>query len=115
MFKALDRHHPVDHCRDAEECRDAFLLDDFQCQLGIKVNEHNRTTVSHVVHGKCDRNMEHLPRQHVNVGGYDAFGDGLIQHAHIQRVVRVQGTLGFAGGAAGVENQNGIIACDVCR
>ena len=71
--------------------------------------------MSHIVHGERHGNVEHLPGEHVDVGGHDALCDGLIQHAHVEGVMRVQSTLGLARGAAGVENQHGVIARDLCR
>ena len=47
--------------------------------------------------------------------GHDPLCNGLIQHAHVERVVRVQGTLGLTGGAAGVENQHRVIPGDSGR
>ena len=71
--------------------------------------------MGHVVHGERHGNVEHLPGEHVNVGGYDAFRDGLIQHAHVERVVRVQGALGLTGGAAGVQDEHRVIPTDPGR
>ena len=31
--------------------------------------------MSHIVHSECHGNMEHLPCQHIHVGGHDALGD----------------------------------------
>ena len=71
--------------------------------------------MGHVVHSECDRNMEHLSGEHVHVGRYDPLCNGLIQHAHIERVVRVQGAFGLACCAAGVENEHRIIPRDPGR
>ena len=112
VFKSLDRHHPVDHGGDAQKRRHPLLLNHVQCQLGVKIDQHHGAAVGHVIHGECHRNVEHLPGEHVHVGGYDAFGDGLIQHAHIKRVVRVQSALGLTGGAAGVQDEHRVIPAD---
>ncbi len=111
----LHRHHPVQHRGDAEEGRDLLLLDQFQRLARLEIHQHQRAAVCHVVHRQPDRDVEHLPGQHVDVGGHDALGNRLVQHAHVDAAVRMQRSLRFTGGAAGVEDQQRIVVADAVR
>ena len=110
--EALHRHHPVQHRGDAQERRHPLGLDEVHRQAGVEVHQHQRAAVSQVVDGQHDRDVEHLTGEHVDVAGHDALGHRLVQHPEPAASVAVQRTLGLPGGAAGVEDEQRVVAAD---
>ena len=68
-----------------------------------------------IVNGQNNGDVEHLPREHVDVAGHDALSHGLVQHAEEDTLVAVQRPLRLPRCPPGVEDEERVIVADIGR